>query len=154
MFGSMRRKERELSEDTAQRILACSKYGILSVICENGYPYGVPIYYVMMNGKIYFHSTSERGMKKDAVKKCPNVSFTVLEPLDDLSCQSVILFGTVQAASELRSAVLEKIIEKFVPETQWERAKSGIPHALDKVEAYEITVQHLTAKSIQKPEGR
>lgn len=154
MFGSMRRKDRELSSDTAMSILKSGKYGVMSVICENGYPYGVPIHYIMIDEKIYFHSTSDGGMKVEAINKCPNISFTVLEPLEGIRCQSAIAFGTVQAVPAMRIPVLEKIVEKFVPEIAWEQAKGGIQYALGNMQAYEITIKHLTAKVIDKPEGR
>lgn len=154
MFGNMRRKDRELSTEEAQSILERNRYGVLSVICENGYPYGIPIHYVMLDDKIYFHSTSDGGMKADAMEKCPKVCFTVIEPLEGVRCQSAIAFGVVRAASELRAAVLEKIVEKFVPEIAWKQAKEGIPYAVNRMQAYEITVQHLTAKVVDKPEGR
>lgn len=154
MFGTMRRKDRALSSEEAQSILEHNQYGVLSVVCENGFPYGVPIHYVMIGEKIYFHSTNAGGMKADAIQKYSNVCFTVTQPLEGVRCQSVIVFGTVRPAQELRQLVLEKITEKFVPEAAWAQTKSAIPHALNQMQAYEITLLHMTAKVIDKPEGR
>jgi hypothetical protein len=52
----------------------------------------------------------------------------------------------------MREEVLAKIVEKFVPPFAWEQAKGGIPFAKDGIEAYEISIDHLTAKVIDKPE--
>ncbi len=54
----------------------------------------------------------------------------------------------------MREKVLEKIVEKFVPPVAWDQAKGGIPFAKDNIEAYELTIEHLTAKIIDKPEER
>ena len=53
-----------------------AKRGVLSLIGEDGYPYGLPInqWYCEEDGKIYFHGAKE-GHKIDAIKACDKVSF-------------------------------------------------------------------------------
>jgi nitroimidazol reductase NimA-like FMN-containing flavoprotein (pyridoxamine 5'-phosphate oxidase superfamily) len=84
MFREMRRKDRELSLDEAKEILQSGKFGIMSVMGEDGYPYGVPLHYVTIEDKLYFHSTVAGGYKADRLKANPKISFTVLEPLEDM----------------------------------------------------------------------
>ena len=55
----MRRKDRQLAPKEAEEILLTGKYGILSIICEDGCPYGLPLSYAYGDGKLYFHHTSE-----------------------------------------------------------------------------------------------
>lgn len=153
MFREMRRKDRELSKEEAKEILKNGKYGVLSVIGEDGYPYGIPLHYVIIDGKPYFHSTKEGGYKADCMKSNPKISFTVIEPLEGVRCKSAILFGKVNLVPEKRGEVLERMVEKFVPQFAWEQAKGGIPYATDNVEAYELNIDYLTAKVIDKPEG-
>jgi len=154
MFKDMRRKDRQLSTDEAMELLQNGKYGVMSVVSEDDYPYGVPLHYVMMDGKLYFHCSAFGGHKTDCLKYNPKISFTVLEPQEGMRCKSVIFFGTARPVSEKRVGILEKIVEKFVPEIAWEQAKNGIPFAKDNIEAYELTIEHLTAKVIDKPDGR
>lgn len=154
MFREMRRKDRELSIKEAKEILLTGKYGVLSVLGEDGYPYGIPLHYAVINDKLYFHSTIEGGHKADALKNNPKISFTVIEPLEGVRCRSAIVFGTAKPVSGKRAEVLEKIVEKFVPQVAWEQAKGGIPFAVNNIKAYEITIEHLTAKVVDKPEGR
>jgi hypothetical protein len=54
----------------------------------------------------------------------------------------------------MRVAVLEKMVEKFVPPFAWEQAKAGVPFAQNGIIAYRLKAEHRTAKWIDKPEQR
>ncbi len=57
-----------------------TKRGVLSLIGDDGYPYGLPIdhWYCEEDGKIYFHGAKE-GHKIDAIKACDKVSYCVYD---------------------------------------------------------------------------
>jgi nitroimidazol reductase NimA-like FMN-containing flavoprotein (pyridoxamine 5'-phosphate oxidase superfamily) len=74
----MRRRKQQLTEEECIAILQAAPRGTLSVIGDNGYPYGVPINFVYADGKLYFHSALT-GHKIDAVNSCSKASFTVLD---------------------------------------------------------------------------
>ena len=57
MFREMRRKKQMLSYEKCLEILKESSSGVLAVFGDNGYPYAVPLSYVFIDGKIYFHRT-------------------------------------------------------------------------------------------------
>ena len=61
MFREMVRKKQQLPMEEALELLKNAPRGILSVLGDNGYPYGVPIdhWYNEEDGKIYFHSGKE-----------------------------------------------------------------------------------------------
>ena len=52
-----------------------TKRGVLSLIGDDGYPYGLPIdhWYCEEDGKIYFHGAKE-GHKIDSIKACGKAS--------------------------------------------------------------------------------
>lgn len=150
----MRRKDRELSTAEAEEILRNGKYGVLAVMGDDGYPYGVPLHYVMIDDSLYFHSTTEGGYKISCLERNPKMSFTVIETEDGVKCRSAIFFGVASPVPEMRESVLEKLVEKFVPQMAWEHAKSGIPFAKNSICAYKLEVEHLTAKFIDKPAGK
>ena len=114
MFRAMRRSSRATSLADALEILKSGNYGVLSVVSDNGYPYGVPLNYAFLDGKLYFHSAVE-GAKLDAIRRDPRVCFTVttraeLLP-DTLSTDysSAIVFGRariVEDAEERKSLVV------------------------------------------------
>lgn len=70
------------------------KFGVLSLFGEEGYPYGVPIHYVMIDNSLFFHCSAENGHKMKAIKKNPKISFTVIETEDGVKAKSVIIFGS------------------------------------------------------------
>lgn len=43
MFRNMRRKKQQVSIEMCREILKTEKRGVISVIGDDGYPYGVPV---------------------------------------------------------------------------------------------------------------
>lgn len=154
MFRELRRQDRSLSKEQSLEILRNEKFGILSLFGEDGYPYGVPIHYVMIGDSLFFHCSLENGHKVEAIKKNSNISFTVVETENGVKAKSVIIFGNATEVVNKRQFVLEKIVEKFVPEVMWENAKAGIPYAIESISAFEINYKHISGKWIDKPEGK
>ena len=63
----------------------------------------------------------------------------------------MIAFGKARPAPELRRAALEKLVEKFFPPEAVEMGKAGIVNQEADTAVYEITIEHLTAKVVDKP---
>lgn len=61
MFRTMRRFKQQISDAECIEILKNTKRGVLSLIGDDGYPYGIPIdhWYCEDDGKIYFHGAKE-----------------------------------------------------------------------------------------------
>ncbi|MBP3901898.1 MAG: pyridoxamine 5'-phosphate oxidase family protein, partial [Blautia sp.] len=80
MFREMMRIKQQLSQEECIEILKKEPRGVLSVLGDDGYPYGMPInqYYCEEDGKIYFHS-GKKGHKVDAIKRCDKASFCVYD---------------------------------------------------------------------------
>ena len=78
MFRDIVKKKQKLGHQECIEILKNEKRGVLSVVGDNGYPYGMPLnhFYDERDGKIYFHS-GKTGHKIDALKNCDKVSFCV-----------------------------------------------------------------------------
>ncbi|MBR6060592.1 MAG: pyridoxamine 5'-phosphate oxidase family protein, partial [Spirochaetales bacterium] len=72
MFRSMRRFKQQISDAECIEILKNEKRSVLSLIGDDGYPYGIPLnhFYDERDGKIYFHGAKE-GHKIDAIKANP-----------------------------------------------------------------------------------
>ena len=70
MFREMRRFKQVLSQEECIEVLKNEPRGVLSLIGEDGYPYGIPMdhWYCEEDGKLYFHCAKE-GHKLDAVKR-------------------------------------------------------------------------------------
>ena len=62
MFREMRRFKQEISKSECIEVLTNSKRGVLSLIGDNGYPYGVPLdhWYCEEDNRLYFHCAKEK----------------------------------------------------------------------------------------------
>lgn len=103
MFREMTRIRQQVPMDDCITILKQELRGVLSVIGDDGYPYGMPLnhYYNEDDGKIYFHS-GKQGHKIDAMRRDPKASFCVMdkgyrnEGDWALNIRSVIVFGHLE----------------------------------------------------------
>ena len=103
MFRPLLRKKQQLSHEECIDILKKQLRGVLSVLGDDDYPYGMPInhYYCEEDGKLYFHG-GKVGHKIDAMKRYDKVSFCVYDEgyrKDGewaLNIKSVIVFGRVE----------------------------------------------------------
>ena len=77
MFPEMRRWKQQLTQQECVEVLKQEPRGVLSLMGEDGYPYGLPIsyWYCEADGKIYFHG-AKSGHKIDAIQRCDNACTT------------------------------------------------------------------------------
>ena len=99
-FRAMRRNGQQMSDDECIDILRNATSGTLAVLGDGGYPYAVPLSYVYVDGKLFFHSALS-GHKVDAIRNYDKASFCVIAQ-DNVQPQkyttyylSVIAFGRV-----------------------------------------------------------
>ncbi|GKX66457.1 pyridoxamine 5'-phosphate oxidase family protein [Inconstantimicrobium mannanitabidum] len=152
MFREMRKKEREIKTDETIEILKNNSYGVLSTICENGYPYGVPISYVYINDSVYFHCATE-GQKLDNINNNNKVSFCIVGETcvlpDKFSTQyeSVIIFGRAnEVFDDEKNTVLLEILNKYSPE-YIEKGRVYIEKASERTKVYKINIDNITGKA-------
>ncbi len=96
----MRRYRQALTIERSIEVLIRGSSGVLSLLGVDGYPYGVPLNYVLYEGNLYFHSIGV-GRKIEAIASNGRASFTVID-LDEIDSarytslfRSVIVTGTV-----------------------------------------------------------
>lgn len=154
MFREMRRKDKMKTYEEAVQILGECTNGVLSVIGDDGYPYGVPVSYIYHDGKIYFHCAGE-GHKLDAIKADSRVSFTVVGE-DEIAPEkfttmykSVIAFGkaSIIDTDEEKMAALNLIREKYSGNFPKEGA-AYIEKFWDKTTVVVIEIEHMTGKGL------
>lgn len=140
-----------LSEE-ALELLRNGEYGILSVIGDDGYPYGVPLNYAYKDGCIYFHCALE-GHKIDAIKNNNKVSFCVVGNTEIISdkfstkYESVIIFGRAEEVIEEneKKAGLLSIIEKYSSDYQ-DEGKKYINKDYQRAALFRIVIEHIIGK--------
>ena len=111
-------KKQQLTTEECVEILKQEPRGILSMLGDDGYPYGIPMthWYCEENGHLYFHGAKE-GHKIDAIEKCDKVSFCVhdegyrKEGEWALNIKSVVVFGRMKVLED--AEVKKKICENL-----------------------------------------
>jgi hypothetical protein len=157
MFRDMRRAKQALSFDECVEILKSEPRGVLSLLGDDGYPYGIPLthWYCEKDGKIYFHG-SKSGHKIDALKACDKVSFCVYDKgyrRDgewSLNIRSVVVFGRVRFVTETEkiSEICTELCRKFTDDADYiERELRGYAGA---VLCLELTPEHITGKLVNE----
>lgn len=122
MFREMIRKNKQLSAEECAELLKNEKRGVLSVLGDEGYPYGTPMnhWYDEEDGCIYFHC-GNIGHRLEALRKYDKVSFCVYdqgyrkEGQWALNIRSVIVFGKIQIVDDLDviADIAAKLSRKF-----------------------------------------
>ena len=157
MFRNMIRAKQQLSREECAAILRTEKRGVLSVLGDEGYPYGMPLnhYYNEADGKLYFHS-GKQGHKLDALRANGKASFCVLDEghrdAGDwaLRFRSVIVFGRVEFVED-RETVYEisaKLSRKFTDDEAYiadELRRSGPATCM-----FALVPEHITGKRIRE----
>lgn len=127
-FRPLARSRQALSAAECLELLEREKRGVLSVLGDQGYPYGMPInhWYNPEDGKIYFHS-GPAGHKIDAIRRESRASYCVLDagtPESEgwaLNFKSVIVFGRLEIVEDHEQAleISRRISYKFTSDQDY-----------------------------------
>lgn len=159
MFREMRRFKQQISEEECIRILKEQPRGVLSMLGDDDYPYGIPLdhWYCEENGKLYFHC-AKVGHKLDAVRKHDKVSYCVMDQgfrMDGdwaLNINSVVIFGRMRvvddAEDELRRKVAAGLCRKFTDDEAF--LQKELTHTLPRAAFMELTPEHMTGKLVNE----
>ena len=128
MFREMLRVKQQLPQDECIRILKEELRGVLSVLGDDDYPYGMPInhYYCENDGKLYFHG-GKKGHKIDAIRRHDKVSFCVYDQgfrRDGewaLNIRSVIVFGRIEFVEDRETIyrISTELSRKFTDDEEY-----------------------------------
>ncbi|MBE5775407.1 MAG: pyridoxamine 5'-phosphate oxidase family protein [Clostridiales bacterium] len=157
MFREMIRKNKQLPTEECIDILKNEKRGVLSVIGDDGYPYGMPMnhWYNEEDGNIYFHCGNV-GHRLEALRKCDKVSFCTFdegyrkEGDWALNIRSVIAFGRMEIIDDMGiiADITTKLSHKFTQDDayiQKEIRVSG-PRTL----LLKLNVEHMCGKTVHE----
>jgi nitroimidazol reductase NimA-like FMN-containing flavoprotein (pyridoxamine 5'-phosphate oxidase superfamily) len=170
----VRRKDRQMSAEFGYTVIDKADFGVVSVMDENGDPYGVALSMAREDDALYFHSAKD-GKKVRAFTNNPNVTVVFVgdvnvpesyteEELEELTqdpsqaavfasgvftteYESAIVRGTVSRVvdEEEKVRAMKHICEKYVP-SKMEYFALASADGLDKADVYRIDIQEVTAK--------
>lgn len=157
MFRDVVRKKRKITDEECIDILKSEKRGVLSVIGDGGYPYGMPLnhFYNDDDGRIYFHS-GKTGHKIDAMKANDKASFCVYDSgfrRDGewaLNIKSVIVFGRIEFVEDYNKAmdISRRLSRKFTDNEEYienEVSKYGRNTLV-----FALVPEHITGKIVNE----
>lgn len=157
MFRELTRKKQQLSTAECIDILKNEPRGVLSVLGDDGYPYGMPMdhWYCENDGHIYFHS-GQSGHKVDAMARCGKVSFCVYdqgyrEEGDwALHIKSVIVFGRIRVVEDAARAIdiTRQLSYKYTDDTVY--IEKEIAAYSDGLLVYELIPEHICGKLVKE----
>lgn len=151
-FDEMRRKRQLLSSEETFRLLCQATSGVLSVVDEQGYPYGVPLSYVYADRKLYFHSAPD-GHKMRAIRHSDKATFTVIcqdevhPETFTTHFRSVICFGRVRTLDdeEVKLRALRLLGKRYNPDDE-PALEAEVRKGMGHVAVIEMTLEHVTGK--------
>lgn len=156
MFREMRRFKQQISEEACIRILKEQPRGVLSMLGDDGYPYGIPMDHLYMeDGHIYFHCAKE-GHKIDAIAKCDKVSYCVYdqgyrnEGEWALNINSVVVFGRIRVVEEEAKMreICTLLTRKFTEDEEY--LERELRTAFSSVKCLELIPEHMTGKLVNE----
>ena len=157
MFRKMRRFKQQISGEKCVEILKSQPRGVLSLLGDDGYPYGLPIsyWYDEERGTICFHGAKE-GHKIDSIRNCDKASFCVYDEgyrKDGewaLNINSVIVFGRIKFVDNYERAmeISRQLCSKFTDDNEY--AEREIKEAGSRVLCLELVPEHMTGKLVNE----
>ena len=155
MFREILRKNKKLSMEECVEILKKELRGVLSVLGDDDYPYGMPMnhWYNEEDGKIYFHC-GDVGHRLDALKKHDKVSFCVFdkgyrkEGEWALQVKSVIVFGRVEIINDFEKIadITTKLSHKFTQDEVY--IQKEIEMHGHRTLLLQLTPEHISGKMV------
>ena len=157
MFRKMRRFKQQISEQECIRVLKEQPRGVLSMLGDDGYPYGIPLdhWYSERDKKLYFHC-AKVGHKLDAITACDKVSYCVMDEgyrRDGewaLNINSVVVFGTMGIVEDedKKREICTNLVKKFTDDEEY--LQKELNTAFSRVNCLELTIEHMTGKLVKE----
>lgn len=148
----MRKSDRQMSDEKATKVLSEAVYGILSTVGEDGYPYGIPVNFALVNNILYFHCATE-GKKLRNIEYNPKVSFVavgenkVLAEQFSMHYESVMAFGKASEVIDVEEKVqvLMLLVNKYSKAFEMP-GEAYARRAVDKTRIYQMEIEHMSGK--------
>jgi len=155
MFRKMRRFKQQISEEECIRILKEQPRGVLSMIGDDGYPYGIPLDHWYSKNKLYFHG-AKVGHKMDAITAFDKVSYCVMDEgfrRDGewaLNIKSVVVFGRIRVVEDeaKKREICTNLVRKFTDDEAF--LQKELTHALPRAAFMELSPEHMTGKLVNE----
>lgn len=149
----MRRRDRQMPEEFAWEVVDKCEYAFLSVVTEEGMPYGIPLTIARRGNCVYFHSAIE-GRKVTALRKNPQVCLTcvgdtaIQQDRFTTLFESAVAFGTAREITddEEKIEALRLICQRHTP-NHMDMFGKEVAASLKRTGIWCITVEEIKGKA-------
>lgn len=156
MFRPLRRTKQALPEEICKALLHRLPRGVLSLLGEEGYPYGIPMnhYYIEEKNALYFHGAKE-GHKIEAMLHHPKAGYCCIDEGErqgedwPLHFQSVIVFGEMEEVRDEaeKEAFCRLLCQKFNDNPAYiEKELKGLAHT----RCWRLHIAHISGKRVKE----
>ena len=153
----MRRFKQEISRDECIELLKNEKRGVLSLLGDDGYPYGIPLnhWYSEDDNALYFHGAKE-GHKIDSINRCDKASYCVYDRgyREDgewaYKVKSVIVFGRISTVGDTNKKIeiCSNLCRKFTDDDEY--LKKELENDLSRVNCLKLEIEHMSGKLVRE----
>ena len=157
MFRDLVRKNKQLSIEDCVDVLTTETRGVLSVLGDDDYPYGMPMnhWYNPEDKNIYFHCGNV-GHRLEALQKHNKVSFCVYdagyreEGEWAYNVRSVIVFGKIEFVEDTKvmEDIVTKLSYKFIQDDDY--IKKEIEVHGHRTLLMKLNVEHMCGKLVNE----
>lgn len=157
MFRELIRKNKELSRSECIDLLVSQTRGVLSVLGDDDYPYGMPMnhYYNPDDGNLYFHC-GNIGHRLEALQKHNKVSFCtfdngyVNEGEWAYNVKSVIIFGKIEFVDDVNvmQDIVTKLSYKFIQDDDY--IANEIKNHGHRTLLMKLNIEHMCGKLVNE----
>jgi nitroimidazol reductase NimA-like FMN-containing flavoprotein (pyridoxamine 5'-phosphate oxidase superfamily) len=159
----MRRADKLMPHERALAALESGFCGRVAAIGPDGYPYCVPLLYVLMDGELYVHNARGTGHLRSAIAHDSRVCFEMDEPGEifpygrfecdtSVAFKSIIVFGKARIVDDeaLKQRFFMALMSKYAKGIG-DRPKDFFPR-LDQITLYAIGIERMTGKETPLPD--
>ena len=157
MFREMRRAKQQISREECVRVLKEQPRGVLSMLGDDGYPYGIPLdhWYSEADDTLYFHC-AKTGHKIDAVTAYDKVSYCVMDEgyrKDGewaLNISSVVVFGRMSVVEneDKKREICTNLVRKFTDDEAY--LQKELTSAFPRVQCLALRIEHMSGKLVNE----
>jgi nitroimidazol reductase NimA-like FMN-containing flavoprotein (pyridoxamine 5'-phosphate oxidase superfamily) len=157
MHYEMRRKDRQIPNDEAYKIIDKASFGIMATVDCDSEPYAVPLNFARDGEVLYFHGALQ-GHKIDNLKERPGVCVTFVGDVSfpdnhfTTVYESVILFGKAEEVTGESEKIygLKLICERFIPDNMAAFADEINKH-INATSLWKINIESISGKKRKYP---
>ena len=157
MFREMSRIKQKISPEACVRVLKSQPRGVLSLLGDGGYPYGIPMdhWYSEAEHTLYFHC-AKVGHKMDAIAACDKASYCVMDEgyrKDGewaLNINSVVVFGRMRVVEDedKKREICTHLVRKFTEDEAY--LQQELANAFSRVSCLALVIEHMSGKLVNE----